>query len=312
MPQAPKLEDFDIERARRNIVKRLDASFRPPGAPILSFSHVYTEHPTEFLQCPKEEQIRRREIESTNVYACIYYNNKEVTRTMPQPLDLERFTISFKGIETIAIDESPLDSRETRLEDANVFGVRVKEKPDSIKIEFYEAGSFGNQYIGEVFVPIPDPSETVRQHDREFKNITFSGRPFFQRYTSSHSIQNTNKWIEGSIKLDVSWGVDDDGKPLGPPIKPYRPSVIQGNSKYTDPLCVSGASGLLNLRKLMDWIMDIKFDPNDPRNSDVLRMKQLVQMDASDGLSFHDYWSQRKYFRLHIPEKVNRITLGVG
>ncbi|ORY45278.1 hypothetical protein BCR33DRAFT_716564 [Rhizoclosmatium globosum] len=261
MPVAPELEEFDANKLR------LDASLRPPGAPILSISHVFSEHPTEFLQCPKDEQLRRREIESINVFAIIYYNNKEVTQ----------ITIAFKGIETITIDESPLDSNEVRLDQANVFAVR-----------FYEAGSYGNQYIGEVFVPIPDPSETVRQHDREFKSISF---------TSSNAPHVTNKWIEGQL----SWmlrGIFSDCYP--------------GNSKYTDPLCVSGAAGLLNLRKLMDWIMDVKFDPNDPRNSDVLRMKQLVQMGGGDGLSFHDYWSQRKYFRLHIPSRINQITLGVG
>ncbi|KAJ3074753.1 Coiled-coil and C2 domain-containing protein 2A [Podochytrium sp. JEL0797] len=312
MPVAPVLEEFDVEKARREIVKRLDSSMRPPGAPILSISHVFTEHPTAFLQCPKDEQLRRREVEATNVYICMFYNNKEITRTMPRPLDMERFTATFKGIETVAIDENPLDSPETRLKDANVFGVRVKEKPDSIRIEFHETGTFGNQYIGEVFVPIPDAGETVRQRDREFQSIGFSGRPFSDRYSTSTAARLSDRWIEGIIKLNVAWGVDDDGKHLGPSIKPYRSAEVQGNSKFTDPLCVSGASGLLNLRKLMDWIVDIKFDPNDPRNADVLRLKQLVQMGGSNGLSFHEYWSQRKYFRLHIPSRINQITLGVG
>ncbi|KAJ3139071.1 hypothetical protein HK100_012101 [Physocladia obscura] len=62
----------------------------------------------------------------------------------------------------------------------------------------------------------------------------------------------------------------------------------------------------------MDWVMDVKFDPNDPRNSDVLQMKQLVQMGGSEGLSFHECWSQRKYFRLNIPNRIWEMALGIG
>ncbi|KAJ3377937.1 hypothetical protein HDU80_003046, partial [Chytriomyces hyalinus] len=53
MPMAPVLDAFDVEKARREIAKRLESSLRPPGAPLLSISPVFTEHPTEYLQCPK-------------------------------------------------------------------------------------------------------------------------------------------------------------------------------------------------------------------------------------------------------------------
>ncbi|KAI8621278.1 hypothetical protein BC830DRAFT_275158 [Chytriomyces sp. MP71] len=312
MPMAPSLEAFDIEKARRDITKRLDSSLKPPGAPILSINHVYTEHPTEFLHCPKDEQQRRREIEHANLYARIYYNGKEVTRTIPQPIDMERFTVKFKGLETIAIDESPLDSNEARLEDTNVFGVRVKEVPDSVKMEFYETTRGGSKFIGEVFVPIPDPAVTVCSHDREMSTLAFGGQPFFQKYTTHHSMQLENKWIAGSIKLNVAWGVNEEGKSLGPPLTHYHPLPEQACARYTDPLSIMGPSGLLNLRKLMDWIMDVKFDPNDPRNTDVLKLKKLVQMGGHEGLSFHEYWSQRRYFRLEMPTKMKQLAQGVG
>ncbi|KAJ3139070.1 Coiled-coil and C2 domain-containing protein 2A [Physocladia obscura] len=201
------------------VFERIEASFRPPGAPILSISHVYTDHPTEFLQCPKSEQLRRKELEAINFYVILYYNGKEITRTVPQSMDVEKFTLTFKGIETIAIDESGIDSKEARLEEANIFGARVKEKPESIKIEIYETNNYGSQYLGEVFIAIPDACETVRHHDRELSNITFSGRPFFPRYTSLNSVQLMNKWITGTLKINVAWGVDGEGNSLGPPIK---------------------------------------------------------------------------------------------
>ncbi|TPX38611.1 hypothetical protein CcCBS67573_g10709, partial [Chytriomyces confervae] len=278
-----------------------------------------------------DEQARRREVETTNVYIRVYYNDKEITRTVPQPIDMERFTVVFKGIETCAVEETEADT--VRQEDANVFGVRVREIPQSIKIEFYETGIFGNQFIGEAFVPIPDAGNTVRSRDREMKSFAFGGRSFFQKYTTSLAMRFTHKWIEGSIKMNVAWGVNDEGKSLGPPVKQlsftpilkallhiyinidlhsFQDTSYRELSRYTDPLSVTGPSGLLNLRKLMDWIMDVKLDPNDPRNVDVLRLKKLVQMGGHEGLSFHEYWSERKYFRLDVPRKMKELAQGVG
>jgi hypothetical protein len=62
----------------------------------------------------------------------------------------------------------------------------------------------------------------------------------------------------------------------------------------------------------MDWIMDLKIDPNDPRNNDIVQLKKLVQMGSSDGLKFHEYWSSKRFYRLHIPQQIEELTIGVG
>ncbi|KAJ3198266.1 Coiled-coil and C2 domain-containing protein 2A, partial [Entophlyctis luteolus] len=304
VPVAPIFGQFNPEKARAEIIKRLEVSFRPPGAPILSLGHVNTEHVTEFLQCTKEEQHRRKEIESIRVFAIFYYNNKEITRTIPQPVDIENFVVVFKGMETMTLDDPAYESVEMGIENANVFGARVKEKPNSITAALYELIPSGSRLICEVYLPIPEPSETVVQHDRQLAVISFSGRPFTPGHkTIEPTYSQMNRWTAGTLKLNIAWGVGQDGKSLGPLVKQE-----QSLTKYTDPLFVKGSSGLLNVRKLMDWIMDVKFDPNDPRNQDVLRLKQLVQMGGSDGLSFHNYWNHRKVFRLQIPTKISHIA----
>ena len=71
-------------------------------------------------------------------------------------------------------------------------------------------GLHGDHYIGEVYVGVPDATDTVKNRDREMIPLSFVGRPFSS---------NSTRWISGKINLNVSWGVDDDGKSLGPPAK---------------------------------------------------------------------------------------------
>ncbi|KAJ3413142.1 Coiled-coil and C2 domain-containing protein 2A [Chytridiales sp. JEL 0842] len=316
IPTSPRIPAFNIEIAKQQIMQRLEASKKPPGAPILSISQVYTEPITEHLKCSREEQLRRHEVEETFVYIKIFYNDKEVTKTIPRPFDLERFTVPFRGLDANPIDNDQIvdiaESERKNREDWTSFGIKVREVPESIRVEVYETGIMGEQFIGEVFMAIPEPTETVRNRDREFVPLSFVGRPFNKRIESATSTQ-TAKWISGIIKINAAWGVNEEGRILGPQLKGSR-SLIHGNSnlQYTDPLTTSGPSGLLNLRKLMEWINDLKIDPNDPRNAEILQLKKLVQMGYSDGLKFHEYWATRKFFRLHIPTKMQELTMGVG
>ena len=57
-------------------------------------------------------------------------------------------------------------------------------------------------------------------------------------------------------------------------------------------------------------------DPNDPRNSEIVALKQLVHSVHSDtrvySMSLREYWTSKNSFRLKLPMWLNRLVAGVG
>ncbi|KAJ3105635.1 Coiled-coil and C2 domain-containing protein 2A [Phlyctochytrium planicorne] len=315
LPPKPLMEPFDEDAARNQIIERLRISRKPPGAPILAINHVFSETTTEMARCPKDEQNRKRLVNETYLYARFYYNDKEVTRTLPRPIDPERFVSNFCGINALqptdytGIEET---GQKFRLEEATVFGIRVKEIPESIRIAIYETNVYGEQILSEVFLGIPEPSEIASVHDHRPTFLNFVCKPF-SRQNSQATKTELNLWTAGELKIHAVWGVDEMGNSLGPPLKLYREKMMQKEyHRVIDPLLSSGPSGLLNLRKLMDWIKDSPIDANDPQNGDLVGLKELVERGTDHGLTFYEYWTQRQFFRLDIPKKLAEACFGVG
>lgn len=40
--------------------------------------------------------------------------------------------------------------------------------------------------------------------------------------------------------------------------------------KKMDPLAAIGASGVMDMKKLADWFVNSRLDPNDPSNADIV------------------------------------------
>lgn len=143
----------------------------------------------------------------------------------------------------------------------------------------------GDVFIGEVYVPLPQTGESATSLDRATGQVHFS---------------NANSQVEGTIKINVTWG--DRPKPI----------VAKRSLLPTDPLSFHGPAGLLNLPKMIEWILKTNFDPNDPRNMDLVRIRELVDsVVAEDGHPLTT-WSSQGFFRVGLPEWLHRLTLGVG
>jgi formate dehydrogenase assembly factor FdhD len=103
--------------------------------------------------------MRRHEVEGTYVYIRIFYNDKEVTRTIPRPIDLERFTVPFKGLEALPVEsDSIIDTDEAanrKREEWTTFGIKVREVPESLRVEVYETVCCTLIFRGNVLNVIP-------------------------------------------------------------------------------------------------------------------------------------------------------------
>ena len=270
--------------------------------------------------------MRRRQLDSTTVFVKIFYNNKEITQTLNKNFNARDFTCTLSGFNTqkdslggIRNIMSSRDDLGINENTSMVISADVTEIPDSIKAEIYEIGVFGEYLLGNVYIPVPSPSDTISVIDREPDSLQFTGNQFAVAEEPDNS-----RWVSGILRMNVCWGEDENGKSLGPAIKP--PSQHEAFS--VDPLKSIGPAGLLSIRKLMDWIVDIRLDPNDPRNHNILGLKQLVLQtyngvipsriisDLNEtpdqsvilNIPFHQYWKTKKYFRVHLPSEFNETA----
>ncbi|KAJ1342536.1 hypothetical protein BSLG_002854 [Batrachochytrium salamandrivorans] len=308
MPIEPKLKRFHYNRLRLEIVKRMQAARRPPGSPLLSFIQDSKNIITPLAECSKEEITRRREIDATFFYLRYYYNNKEVMRTVARPVDPSTFTLQFNGIEDLSEAEHLVKAQPQKTGakeySKSVFGIHVSEPPVSMRVEIFEAGVFGDVLSGEVHIPIPSSEDFTETIDREVRTLQFSGRDF-SRDTVETVASQKKEWISGFLQMNVSWSMDGS-------ISTSEIPKVQ-NQRRSDPISFHGPPGHVNLPNLMKYVADMKVDPNDPRNGDILKLKSLVE-SVSGGCHLsaepiNEYWKSRSIFRLGLPTWLHNLTL---
>ncbi|KAJ1546431.1 Coiled-coil and C2 domain-containing protein 2A, partial [Nowakowskiella sp. JEL0078] len=250
-PVRPKIVEFNVKKARKAIVKRLNESCRPVGAPILQITCSYNETVTSFQDCPKFEQNRRQEVESTNISIKLFYNDKEITTTKSVPLDI--FTLGTRI--TGKVQQTSSDQTGTMLEVGRnplftVISVEVREAAENIRAIIIENSVLGDTFLGEIFVPIPEPTENIGIKDTTYRHLQFSG-PKFERIREIVNEASMESWVTGKLWMNVSWGIDENGCSLGPSRNTKK--VVEDNmwSTHGDPLKTVASGGLINLRKLM-------------------------------------------------------------
>ncbi|KAI9202742.1 uncharacterized protein BJ171DRAFT_626486 [Polychytrium aggregatum] len=309
----PPLPKFELKDEKERIKQRLKSSHRPIGAPSLVIMAMHTEPVSEPSSCPKDEQLRRREVESSHVYACIRYNDKEVTRTKPQFINPTTFKVPFLGLEDESKNHKAWSSQ---FKEAS-FAVQVNEVPEKISVQLYEMGVMGDRLLGEVFVPIPEPAENASALDREPQQLQFTGTSMIRSrnlMTLDEGQLFEQGHISGTIRMSVAWGFDEKGNSLGPTVKLKGEDLSKALT--VDPLSKGGIHGTINVRSIMKWISDLSMDPNDPRNSHILQLKQLLTASTSGtelgGQTFHEYWSSKRFMRFRIPRMFADAAFGVG
>ncbi|KAK5665703.1 hypothetical protein QVD99_007347 [Batrachochytrium dendrobatidis] len=311
LPTELKPKKFHAKRLKVGILKRLQASRRPPGSPILSFIQDYSHNTSDSIECSKTEVLRRREVDATYIYLRYFYNDKEVMRTVAKPIDPNSFSIHFNGIEDLSeanqlvkhLPHHAINPTDTK----SAFGIKVLEAPRTMRVEVFETGVFGDVFAGEVHVPIPLLNDRAESLDRELRTLQFSGRPF-NRDTRELGEHIKEHWISGSLQMSAAWSIYGSCSNTNPPKIQHQQCLDLTNAH--------GPPGLLNLPRFMEYVVDMKVDPNDPRNGDILKLKALVQSvsgpDDASAISFKEYWKSRNCMRLGLPAWLHRLTLYIG
>ncbi|KAJ3221081.1 Coiled-coil and C2 domain-containing protein 2A [Clydaea vesicula] len=364
MRKKPELiiEEFEEEKLLR---ERLLASVRPPGRPNLKLILSETESITETVHCPRNEVFRRRQLDSTSLSIKIFYNDKIVVKTSNKILNPQSFKLEVTDINDFGIESNFKCSNYTAKEGNKfkgeelkfaIFSLTIFELPETIKAEIYEVGVLGEQLVGEVFIGIPTQNDLVNSVDREIKSLQFTGRPFdanakgigktenIGELSNLNSLKYEERWVSGILRIDLCWDVDEFGNSFGPSLNQKyslhiftnvvfaREKKLDTSLEIMDPLKKFGCPGIISLKKLMDWILEIRLDPNDQRNQSLLRLKQLVSQTQAGEIPyelnnafsssekidleafrvpFHLYWKSKKFFRLSLPNEIINRTMKV-
>lgn len=274
---AEHLGSFQTKKVRENALRHLKACY--PAQPDLEFRIDSSNPVSNRTECPHAEQMRRHAAEASRYYLMLYYNGNLVTKTNPKNLD-SKFGLTFTSL----ADYSKLDGLYSK-SDRACFVLSVTDIPRNFKIHVYEAGILGDNFISEVYVPLPPFGDLAASLDRHAGSVDFSA---------------TRSAIEGKVNISLAWGENPRAVTPAPSLLP------------SDPLSFHGPAGLLNLPSMIEWILKTNFDPNDPRNADLMKIRELIDSVAGHDTLSLSSWNSQGFFRVGLPEWLHRMTLGVG
>jgi coiled-coil and C2 domain-containing protein 2A len=272
---------FNEDQVRQEVTEKAQRNRRLPGHPILLPIMDNSVGITPTHQCPREEQLRRRDVQRTSYYIRVQFNGKEVSRTSTRHLGGD-FSVHF----------------------GEIFNVQIRQWPETITLQVYESlGSGSHTLLSDIYVAIPPPQ--LHSANVNLESVDFSSSLEVQHdHAAVGSGVEMNPTLgnlhflltSGSLKCSVCWSHDDNGKVLCPPLL-SQPTRGLGGAHQTDAVAALGAAGMVDIRKLAAWIAEAKLDPNDPRNADLL---YLVKTHAGDDPAC---LAKQDYFRLSELEK---------
>ncbi|XP_076825165.1 coiled-coil and C2 domain-containing protein 2A-like isoform X2 [Clavelina lepadiformis] len=291
-PQKPeKPEAFNEERVRIEVKNLLLEHRRNPGEDRISLQLTNTANITPVGGVPVGESSRRKAMQKSAIILKIVFNGKDVFLTEPKTL-----TSDFK------------------LHFGSIFRVRIAQWPESLKVQFLEAGLVRNTTFSETFLKVPDvtvhsgnvqlgmvPFVSERVETFEHEGVG-SSTPFTLR---QHDTNPTSISTKGQLICSVSWGLDGEGHVLAPKgltNNAADPLNVINPSQNVDPVSAIGAEGIQNPESLSKWVQDSRLDPNDPENAALIPFMESRQ----DG---HGFLYAPDYFRLEqLQEEFNFIA----
>ncbi|XP_072192198.1 coiled-coil and C2 domain-containing protein 2A isoform X2 [Excalfactoria chinensis] len=289
-PIPPKMVDsLEIEQQVR---EKANNCRRKPGEPALIPELVLSGSITPSEQCPRAEVLRREDVNKRSAFIKVFFNSKEVSRTVTQPLSSD-FRVHF----------------------GQIFNLQIFNWPESLKLQIYETTGMGStNLLAEVFVPVPET--TVLTGSAPMEEIEFSSN---QRVVLDHEgvgsdvsfsfeADGSNQMTlmtSGKVSNSVSWAVGEKGVPLIPPVSQQNmgiPSAL----KNIDAIASIGTSGLTDMKKLAKWAAETKLDPNDPNNAALMQMIMVASSGEAHVPDFFRLEQLQQEFNFVSDEEFNR------
>uniref|UniRef100_A0A8V0Y5W6 Coiled-coil and C2 domain containing 2A n=1 Tax=Gallus gallus TaxID=9031 RepID=A0A8V0Y5W6_CHICK len=289
-PVPPKMVDsLEIEQQVR---EKANNFRRKPGEPALIPELVLSGSITPSEQCPRAEVLRREDVNKRSAFIKVFFNSKEVSRTVTRPLSSD-FRVHF----------------------GQIFNLQIFNWPESLKLQIYETtGMSSTTLLAEVFIPVPET--TVLTGSAPMEEIEFSSN---QRVMLDHEgvgsdvsfsfeADGSNQMTlmtSGKVSNSVSWAVGEKGIPLVPPVSQQN-TGIPSALKNIDAIASIGTSGLTDMKKLAKWAAETKLDPNDPNNAALMQMIMVASSGEAHVPDFFRLEQLQQEFNFVSDEEFNR------
>eukprot|EP00062_Callorhinchus_milii_P004934 gi/632943873/ref/XP_007887193.1/ PREDICTED: coiled-coil and C2 domain-containing protein 2A isoform X2 [Callorhinchus milii] len=291
VPKPDPPEQVDIQAVEQQIREKATMIRRKPGEPILIPELTVAATVTTTSQCPRGEQLRRRDVQKRSIYSRVLFNNKEVSRTSSRTLPAD-FRIHF----------------------GQIFNVQIVNWPECIAIQIFEIVGNNSTQLSEVFIPIPETNVLTGgapTDEIEFSNnqrVSFDHEGVGSDVPFSFEADGSNKLIlltSGKLSCSVSWGVREDGIPLVPPMS-QQSHGVQSALKHIDAIASIGASGLTDMKKLAKWAAESRLDPNDPSNAAIMQLISVATSGEVQADGFFRLEQLQEEFNFISDEEMNR------
>ncbi|OXB82886.1 UNVERIFIED_CONTAM: hypothetical protein H355_003328 [Colinus virginianus] len=289
-PIPPKMvNSLEIEQQVREKANKFR---RKPGEPALIPELVLSGSITPSEQCPRAEVLRREDVNKRSAFIKVFFNSKEVSRTVTRPLSSD-FRVHF----------------------GQIFNLQIFNWPESLKLQIYETmGMSSTTLLAEVFIPVPET--TVLTGSAPVEEIEFSSN---QRVMLDHEgvgsdvsfsfeADGSNQMTlmtSGKVSNSVSWAVGEKGIPLIPPVSQHN-TGIPSALKNIDAIASIGTSGLTDMKKLAKWAAETKLDPNDPNNAALMQMITVATSGEARVPDFFRLDQLQQEFDFVSDEELNR------
>ncbi|NXJ03794.1 C2D2A protein, partial [Odontophorus gujanensis] len=289
-PIPPKMvNSLEIEQQVREKANKFR---RKPGEPALIPELVLSGSITPSEQCPRAEVLRREDVNKRSAFIKVFFNSKEVSRTVTRPLSSD-FRVHF----------------------GQIFNLQIFNWPESLKLQVYETmGMSSTTLLAEVFIPVPET--TVLTGGAPMEEIEFSSN---QRVMLDHEgvgsdvsfsfeADGSNQMTlmtSGKVSNSVSWAVGEKGIPLIPPVSQQN-TGIPSALRNIDAIASIGTSGLTDMKKLAKWAADTKLDPNDPNNAALMQMITVATSGEARVPDFFRLDQLQQEFDFVSDEELNR------
>lgn len=269
-PEPPP--SFDQKETERNLREHIFQCRRKPGEAILVPELQTGAVITPNGECPRQEQVRRSAMKSAKYMIKVLFNDLEVSRTATRPLTAD-FSVQF----------------------GEILSIKILQWPESIKLQIYDGVT--TYLLAELFAPIPDASSFSSPDTLNLDGLEFSSAKIVQyrhEGVGSGIPVDLSLGTEGEVPIipltsgilyiATSWGVDENGKNMAPPVVSDSSHAAISSARHYDALAALGAAGMVDLQKLLSWISHAKLDPNDPSNADIINLAKMAQMSQLDDI----------------------------
>lgn len=207
------------------------------------------------------ERSRRQRLASWKLRVAVLIGDQEVTTTDAVPLAFPSFSVAVHTRCTVSLLTAP----------------------DSVRCRLYAAGTFTDQLLAELFLPVPDPLQPPSIDRYAFSGAQIDGS---LRHLKAERDVPVGRRVSGDVEAMVAWVHQSEVDPqqdgsIARSVQVVAEALAQSQDlkgKQPQHLTLQHRSNVASVLNRGGAV-----DPNDPRNADLMELLRRAQLAEARG-----------------------------